>query len=148
MPSPSPNDRSSGRPADRPADRPTVRIVTWNINSVRLRLPLLADLVRDLAPDVVCLQETKCPDEFFPHEGIAALGQSLVRDVRGEGLLLAVGLTRPVAAEVARAALEAGYIVNAVAPDAIRLAPPFILSSAQVDGLLADLPSVLEGVSA
>jgi exodeoxyribonuclease-3 len=52
----------------------SLRIVTWNINSVRLRLPLLADLVRDLAPDVICLQETKCPDEFFPHDGIAALG--------------------------------------------------------------------------
>jgi exodeoxyribonuclease-3 len=50
------------------------RIVTWNINSVRLRLPLLADLVRDLAPDVICLQETKTPDEFFPHEGTEALG--------------------------------------------------------------------------
>ncbi|MDJ0386880.1 exodeoxyribonuclease III [Roseomonas sp. E05] len=53
---------------------PTLRIVTWNINSVRLRLPLLADLVRDLAPDVICLQETKCPDDLFPHDGIAALG--------------------------------------------------------------------------
>jgi exodeoxyribonuclease-3 len=52
----------------------SLRIVTWNINSVRLRLPLLADLVRDLAPDVLCLQETKCPDEFFPHEGAEALG--------------------------------------------------------------------------
>lgn len=51
-----------------------LRIATWNINSVRLRLPLLADLVRDLAPDVICLQETKCPDDLFPHEGIAALG--------------------------------------------------------------------------
>ncbi|HWL80136.1 MAG TPA: exodeoxyribonuclease III [Roseomonas sp.] len=53
---------------------PTLRIVTWNINSVRLRLPLLTDLVRDLAPDVICLQETKCPDDLFPHDGIAALG--------------------------------------------------------------------------
>jgi len=51
-----------------------LRIVTWNINSVRLRLPLLADLVAALDPDVICLQETKCPDELFPHEGIAALG--------------------------------------------------------------------------
>ncbi|MXP65481.1 exodeoxyribonuclease III [Roseomonas sp. M0104] len=61
---------------------PTLRIVTWNINSVRLRLPLLTDLVRDLAPDVICLQETKCPDELFPHEGVAGLGFPY-RAVRG-----------------------------------------------------------------
>lgn len=52
----------------------TLRIVTWNINSIRLRLPLLRALDDALAPDVLCLQETKCPDEHFPHEGIAALG--------------------------------------------------------------------------
>ncbi|NKE45479.1 exodeoxyribonuclease III [Roseomonas frigidaquae] len=63
----------------------TLRIVTWNINSVRLRLPLLADLVTALAPDVICLQETKCPDEHFPHEGVAALGfeHRAVRGMKG-----------------------------------------------------------------
>jgi exodeoxyribonuclease-3 len=65
--------------------RAPLRIVTWNINSVRLRLPLLKDLVAALAPDVVCLQETKCPDEFFPHEGADALGfaHRLVRGMKG-----------------------------------------------------------------
>ena len=63
--------------------RQPVRIVSWNINSVRLRLPLLADLVAALAPDVICLQETKCPDELFPHEGAAALGFAH-RAVRGQ----------------------------------------------------------------
>ena len=51
--------------------------------------------------------------------------------MRGRGLLLAVQLARPVAAEVAAAALEAGFVVNAVAPDAIRLAPPLILTADQ-----------------
>lgn len=51
-----------------------LRIVTWNINSVRLRLPLLARLQAEIAADVICLQETKCPDELFPHEAVAALG--------------------------------------------------------------------------
>jgi exodeoxyribonuclease-3 len=62
-----------------------LRIVTWNINSVRLRLPLLAQLVARLSPDVVCLQETKCPDEVFPHEGVAALGfpHRAVRGMKG-----------------------------------------------------------------
>jgi exodeoxyribonuclease-3 len=63
----------------------TLRVATWNINSVRLRLPLLKGLVDALAPDVICLQETKCPDEFFPHEGADALGftHRLVRGMKG-----------------------------------------------------------------
>jgi exodeoxyribonuclease-3 len=65
--------------------RKPLRIVTWNINSVRLRLPLLKDLVEKLSPDVVCLQETKCPDELFPHEGVKALGfrHRAVRGMKG-----------------------------------------------------------------
>ena len=51
-----------------------MRIVTWNINSLRLRLGLLERLVETLSPDVICLQETKVPDELFPDAGPAALG--------------------------------------------------------------------------
>jgi exodeoxyribonuclease III len=51
-----------------------MRIVTWNINSLRLRLPLLERLVAELAPDVICLQETKVPDEHFPADAPARLG--------------------------------------------------------------------------
>lgn len=58
-------------------------------------------------------------------------GSPLVKEVRGRGLLLAVVLHEPVAAQVAAAALDAGFIVNAVAPDAIRLAPPLILTAEQ-----------------
>jgi exodeoxyribonuclease-3 len=51
-----------------------LRVATWNINSVRLRAPLLRQLVDELDPHVLCLQETKTPDEFFPHEAADALG--------------------------------------------------------------------------
>lgn len=51
-----------------------LRILTWNINSVRLRLPLLRRVARLADPDVICLQETKCPDEHFPAKAIAAAG--------------------------------------------------------------------------
>ena len=51
-----------------------MRIVTWNINSLRLRLPLLGRLVEALDPDVICLQETKVPDALFPEEGPASFG--------------------------------------------------------------------------
>ncbi len=56
----------------------TLRIATWNINSLRLRLPLLSRLVEALDPDVICLQETKVPDELFPEEGPPALGYPFV----------------------------------------------------------------------
>jgi exodeoxyribonuclease-3 len=45
-----------------------MKIVTWNINSVRLRAETVMKMVRYLTPDIICLQETKTPDEFFPHE--------------------------------------------------------------------------------
>ncbi len=51
-----------------------MRIVTWNINSLRLRLPLLQRLIASLDPDVICLQETKVPDPLFPDAAPAALG--------------------------------------------------------------------------
>ncbi|MEL0012012.1 MAG: exodeoxyribonuclease III [Alphaproteobacteria bacterium] len=49
-----------------------MRIATWNINSVRLRAPLLDELDALASPDVVCLQETKVVDELFPHKVLEA----------------------------------------------------------------------------
>ena len=62
-----------------------LRIATWNINSLRLRLPLLKELIAALLPDVVCLQETKVPDELFPADGPAQLGfpHVLFRGMKG-----------------------------------------------------------------
>ena len=51
-----------------------LRIATWNINSLRLRLPLLPRLIEALDPDVICLQETKVPDELFPGATLPDLG--------------------------------------------------------------------------
>jgi len=52
----------------------TVKICTWNINSVRLREAAVLRLLREAAPDVLCLQETKAPVEKLPLEGFRALG--------------------------------------------------------------------------
>lgn len=49
-------------------------LATWNINSVRLRQDLVAKLMTDHAPDVLCLQECKSPVEKIPHDVFAALG--------------------------------------------------------------------------
>ncbi|HEY6439815.1 MAG TPA: endonuclease/exonuclease/phosphatase family protein, partial [Acetobacteraceae bacterium] len=62
-----------------------LRIATWNINSLRLRLPLLKELIAALEPDVICLQETKVPDELFPAEAPGLLGfpHALFRGMKG-----------------------------------------------------------------
>ena len=67
--------------------------------------------------------------------GIENLRHPLVTGVRGRGLLLGIALGRPVAATVAAAAQDAGFLVNAVGPDTLRLAPPLILDDAQASGL-------------
>lgn len=51
-----------------------MRIATWNVNSVRARLPRVLDWLETAQPDVVCLQELKCQDEQYPTEPIEALG--------------------------------------------------------------------------
>lgn len=51
-----------------------LRIATWNINSLRLRLPLLRHLIEALDPHLLCLQETKVPDELFPLDSVRAAG--------------------------------------------------------------------------
>jgi exodeoxyribonuclease-3 len=59
-----------------------MRIVTWNINSVRLRLAHVERLTRTLNPDVICLQETKVQDPDFPHAALDAFGYKH-RAIRG-----------------------------------------------------------------
>lgn len=51
-----------------------MRLVTWNINSLRLRLPILQRLVKEEQPDIVCLQEIKVQDSEFPEAEVKALG--------------------------------------------------------------------------
>lgn len=50
------------------------KITTWNINSVRLRIDLVAQFIKSARPDVLCLQETKCPDDKFPLKRFHRLG--------------------------------------------------------------------------
>ena len=75
--------------------------------------------------------------------GVEALGHPLVREVRGAGLLLGIVLDQPVSAAAAAALREAGFLVNPVQPDVVRLAPPLILTAAQADAFLAALPAAL-----
>ena len=60
-----------------------MRIATWNVNSVVARLPRLNEWLELAQPDVLCLQETKCPADAFPGEGAEALGYEVA--AHGDG---------------------------------------------------------------
>jgi acetylornithine/N-succinyldiaminopimelate aminotransferase len=79
--------------------------------------------------------------------GVEGLGHPLIGGVRGAGLLLGIVLTADVAPQVATALREAGFLVNAVQPGVIRLAPPLILTTEQADALIAALPAALDAAS-
>jgi exodeoxyribonuclease-3 len=53
---------------------PAIKLATWNINSVRLRAEMVGRMLKTHSPDVLCLQETKSPNELFPAEFFKALG--------------------------------------------------------------------------
>jgi acetylornithine/N-succinyldiaminopimelate aminotransferase len=81
-------------------------------------------------------------------DGVETLRHPLVAGVRGVGLWRAVVLTAEAAPAAEAAARRAGFLVNAVQPDAIRLAPPLILSAAEATEFTAALPGVLDEASA
>jgi acetylornithine aminotransferase len=76
--------------------------------------------------------------------GVEALGHGLVAEVRGAGLLLGIVLTAQVAVRVAAELQQAGFLVNPVQPDVLRLAPPLILTTEQADSFVAALPAALD----
>jgi len=78
-------------------------------------------------------------------EGIAALADPLFAGVRGEGALLAITLSRPQAGELESALRTAGFLVNTVAPDAIRLAPPLVVTDEQLAAFLETLSTIKIG---
>ena len=54
-----------------------MNVISWNVNSVRVRLPILCDFLRETAPDVICLQETKVIDDAFPREALEDCGYNV-----------------------------------------------------------------------
>ena len=62
-----------------------LKITTWNINSVRLRLDQVGRALDEIGPDILCLQETKCPDGSFPLQALQAFGYPHVAPVGQKG---------------------------------------------------------------
>lgn len=67
-----------------------------------------------------------------------------ISEIRGEGLLVGVKLTSDFAPKVVQTALEHGFIINAAAPNVIRLAPPLIVTGDQISEFTAALPTILK----
>jgi exodeoxyribonuclease III len=75
-----------------------MRLVTWNVNSLKARLPRVLELLEEHGPDVVCLQETKVAADAFPHDELAAVGYRAVE--ASEGRWNGVALLVPSASDV------------------------------------------------
>jgi acetylornithine aminotransferase len=79
--------------------------------------------------------------------GIVGAKSPLVAETRGAGLLIGVGLTKPVAHEVVAAAFARGLIVNAASDTSIRIAPPLIVTDAEIDEFVEKFTTALEAVA-
>jgi acetylornithine/N-succinyldiaminopimelate aminotransferase len=75
---------------------------------------------------------------------IDQLAHPLILGVRGRGLLRGIVFSEPVAAAVSDAALDAGFIVNAPSPQVLRLAPPLVVTSGELDTFVTALPGLLD----
>ena len=77
-----------------------MRIATWNVNSLRARLPRVEEWIADVRPDVLCLQETKMAEDAFPHLAFEQLGYECVHHGQGQwngvAILSRVGLADPI----------------------------------------------------
>ena len=77
-----------------------MRIVTWNVNSLKARLPRVEEWLADVQPDVLCMQETKMSNEAFPALTFEAMGYESVHLGQGQwngvAILSRVGLEAPV----------------------------------------------------
>jgi acetylornithine/N-succinyldiaminopimelate aminotransferase len=76
--------------------------------------------------------------------GVEALHHPAISGVRGAGLLLGITLREAVSAKAAAAAQKAGYLINPIQPDVIRLAPPLVLDESDAHAFVAALPTFFE----
>jgi exodeoxyribonuclease-3 len=135
-----------------------VRIATWNVNSLRIRLPHLLDWLRSREPDVMCLQETKTEDHNFPLAEVQAAGYHAVycgqKAYNGVAILARTALTdvqhgiphfsddpkRVIAASVGDIRVLCLYAPNGEAPGTDKYAYKLRWYQALTSWLQAELP--------
>jgi exodeoxyribonuclease III len=106
-----------------------VKIATWNVNSIRIRLPTLLDWLKQAAPDVVLLQETKVVDEGFPSLEIGDRGYNIAQNGQKTYNGVAILAKRPIQVETKQLPgdaedVEARYIEAIV--DGLRVASLYV----------------------
>ena len=73
-----------------------MKVATWNVNSIRKRLPLVLEWLAQRQPDVLCLQETKTPDSEFPAEAFREAGYHVrFRGMKGYNGVATLSRTEP-----------------------------------------------------
>jgi len=90
-----------------PVGSRAVRLATWNVNSLKQRLPRIEEWVELVQPDVLCLQETKLADAAFPAMAFAALGYDAAH--HGEGRWNGVAIASRIGLEDVRAGFGSGH---------------------------------------
>jgi acetylornithine/N-succinyldiaminopimelate aminotransferase len=99
-------------------------------------------VLRTIAQDGLLDHVTQVGKEIAT--AVEGLGHPLVREVSGAGLLIGIGLRKPVSTAVAAAARTGGFLVNNAVPDRVRLVPPLVLTEAQAREFLAAFPKFLD----
>jgi acetylornithine/N-succinyldiaminopimelate aminotransferase len=99
-------------------------------------------VLRTIAKDGLLDHVTQVGKEIAT--AVEGLGHPLVREVSGAGLLIGIGLRKPVSTAVAAAARAGGFLVNNAVPDRVRLVPPLVLTEAQAREFLAAFPQFLD----
>ena len=83
-----------------------MKIATWNINGIKARIETLVHWLEEAAPDIVCLQETKCPDDAFPAEALEGLGYNVAQ--HGQKGFNGVAVLAKMPIEEVRSGLDGG----------------------------------------
>jgi exodeoxyribonuclease III len=143
-----------------------MKLVTWNVNSLKMRMPRVLELLAKHSPDVVLLQETKCADDAFPDSELEAAGYRSVHHSAGRwaGVAIlareelgdvstglagepAVDEARWIEATVAGTRVVSVYVPNGRAPDTPTYADKlrFLDAMAERIGALSDRPLVVAG---
>ena len=113
-----------------------MKLVTWNVNSLKVRLPRVLELLAQHRPDVVCLQETKCEDEAFPSRELRDAGYHAAHHSAGRWAGVAILATQPVTGAAVglpgEAAEDEARWIEATAGD-LRVASVYVPNGRAVD---------------
>jgi exodeoxyribonuclease-3 len=135
-----------------------MKLATWNVNSLKVRLPHLLDWMQTVAPDVVCLQETKQTDDVFPADALRAAGYESAfsgqKTYNGVAILSRLPMTdvqtgipgfadeqkRVIAASIENVRVVCVYIPNGQSPDSDK----YVYKLAWLDALIAWLKDEMQ----